>query len=450
GKAAIGRHCWYGYYIAMLGAALCCLYIALTTHRLPGEQHAAVWVVPLLLYILLVLGIMTNDLHMLAFRFPNGDLIHYEEYSYGPMIYVVVGYLVLLLTVSFLIILKKCRYAISRGYRLLPMLPVLFLLLYLLLNGIGRLPSYHGKLIWNIGEAFGFAMAGFLESCIQLGLIPANREYERLFRLTSLPAVILDREGALAEKTAGAQYPFPEDRDIEVREHPITGGSIRWTVDLRALRELNEKLEETTHQMEARNAYLEAENRMKQERTELETRNRLYDDILQSLRPQLDGIDSLTKQESFEEQLPRIAVLCAYVKRRSNMELLAQDGDLDAEELGLAIRETMEYVSLCGVHTAVTENVQGSLSLALVSAAYEALEFIVEKELDSLTDMAVILRTGEDGLSLRMLLRSQAVQWGIDALPPVGAGVSRQGFISRNREDCIVALRFTEGGGEDA
>ena len=38
----------------------------------------------------------------------------------------------------------------------------------------------------------------------------------------------------------------------------------------------------------------------------------------------------------------RIAVLSAYVKRRSNMELLAADRDIPLEELALAVRESME------------------------------------------------------------------------------------------------------------
>ncbi len=446
GDAEGERHTWYAYYIAMLGAVLCCFYVALAIHRPPQEKLGSASLVPAILCLLLILGILTNDRHGLAFRFPEGDLLRFEEHSFGPLIYLAFGYLILAMAASFFIILKKCRYTLNRGYRLLPALPVLLMLLYLLLNARNRIPRYHGLVIWNIGEVFGFAVIGFLESCIQLGLIPANREYERLFRLTALPAVILDRDGGLVEKTAGAQDPFPGDEDLKIMEQPVVGGSIRWAVDLRPLRELNEQLEEATRQMEARNAYLAAENKTQKEKTELMTRNRLFVEMIGSLRPQLEQINRLLDEADLSRQLPLIAILCVYVKRRSNMELLAQHGDLSTEELVLAVRESMEYAALCGVRTAVNADEGRRFPAAVVTAAYEAVEAVLESSLGSLTDMMAVIRADGACLTLRMLLQAREWSWEMEELPPVSGQVSREGFLSRDGQESVIALRFAEGG----
>ena len=433
---------WYAYYVPILAMAALCFYVAMYVHRPPGEKLHPAWFLITAVCALLAAAVMTNDLHQWAFHFPGGAPS--EDYTYGPLFIIVYAAFGVLLLSAFIIGLHKHRRSPNREHRLLPTVAPLAMVAYLLLNARGMVPRWHGVPFWNVGEVFAFGMVGFLESCIQTGLIPANREYDRLFRLASLPAVILDREGRPVMQTAGADYPFPSGGDREIWSQPITGGSIRWTVDTGDLRRLNGELEETNRQLEARNAYLSAENKTKEEKTRLETRNRLYDGITDLLRPQLDRIGALLREEDFEKQLPRIAVLTAYVKRRSNMELLSADGDLPVEELVLALRESMEYVRLCGVNTAVTAAGTGNFSPALVTEAYETVERAAEDHLSTLKDIAAAVKAEGDVLSVRLLLH------GTDLFPG-GAPALRRGsaLLEWDREDAVLTLTFREGRGAE-
>jgi len=315
----------------------------------------------------------------------------------------------------------------------------------LLLSVMGIRPRMNGITLWKDGQAFAFGILGFLESCIQIGLIPANRDYERLFALAELPAVILDREGAPVYRTAGARYPFPESGDARAQTHAIRGGSVVWLSDVAAVRALNERLAETIRQIEARNAYLAEENRTRQERAELETRSRLYDRISSIVRPQLDRIEARAgSAEDFEAQLPRIAVLCAYVKRRSNMELVASGG-LPLEELAAAIRESLENIRLCGADTALTTVGHGEYPAGMITAAYEHFEDIVEASMDSLSGMLVVLRAEEDRFTLRMMLQAGSIEYA--ARPhPKDAGFSRRLTVSTDSRDTLVTLTLAKGG----
>ena len=433
---------WYAYYVPILALAAICFYVAMYVHRPPGEKLHPAWFLIAAVCALLAAAVMTNDLHQWAFRFSGG--VPSEDYTYGPLFIIIYAAFGVLLLSAFIIVMHKHRRSPNREYRLLPAVAPLAMVAYLLLNVRGMVPRWHGVPFWNVGEVFAFGMVGFLESCIQVGLIPANREYERLFRLASLPAVILDREGRPVMQTAGTEYPFLSDGDREIWSQPITGGSIQWTVDTGDLRRLNEELEETNRQLEARSAYLSAENKTKEEKARLETRNRLYDGITDLLRPQLDQISALLREENFEKQLPRIAVLAAYAKRRSNMELLSADGDLPVEELVLALRESMEYVRLCGVHTAVTAAGTGVFSPALVTEAYDTVERTTEDALSSLRDMMVAVKAEGDVLSVRLLLHGTDLF--LRGSPVLNRGSA---LLEQDGEDAALTLTFREGRGEE-
>jgi hypothetical protein len=106
------------------------------------------------------------------------------------------------------------------------------------------------------GEMLGFCTVAALESCIQTGMIPANRGYEKLFSAADLPAVILNIAGEPVYQTAAAQYPFTENESTRLVAHPIQGGRVEYLVDIEQVKELNREIGEAPQQIESRNAYI--------------------------------------------------------------------------------------------------------------------------------------------------------------------------------------------------
>ena len=440
------RYMWYAYYIPMIAIPLTCFFTALSVHRPEGVPLPRFCIPLAAAAALMALGFLTNDLHFFAFRFPSGILDDNGDERRSWLYFLYCGWCCLLMLLTLVMIARKCRRSVGLRLQALPAMPLLAMALLLLLSILGIQPRLNGIDIWKDGQIFTFGVLGFLESCIQIGLIPANRDYERLFALADLPAVILNDRGEPVYRTASARYPFPETADTLVQAHDIRGGSIRWTTDIAPLRMLNESLAEAIQQIEARNAYLAEENKTRQERAELETRSRLYDRVSRIVRPQLEQIEArMGGAEDFKAQLPRIAVLCAYVKRRSNMELMAPDG-LPLEELAAAIRESLENIRLCGAGTALQSVGAGEYPAGMIIAAYEHFEDIAEACLDTLSDLLVVIRAEEERLTLRMLLQADTIEY--RAKPhPEDAGFSRQLTVSTDRADTLVTLTLRKGGG---
>ena len=170
--------------------------------------------------------------------------------------------------------------------------------------------------------------------------------------------------------------------------------------------------------------------------------------IARILRPQLEDLDDLAQAEgdALAANLPRICVLTAYIKRRSNMELLRADGKLSVEELGAAITELAEAMRLCGVEAAVGPWGAGALDAEAVVCAYEYCFSLIT---DCLPDLrafyALISGSDQESFELRLMLRTADLsQANIDCFP--AAKVRPQIRVSIEEGDVVIVLHFAEGG----
>ena len=437
----VRRWCWYGYYISFLSTAALLLLAAEAVWRAPSRPLPRWTRIPVAGSALLILGVLTNDLHQLAFRFHSVPFLEADK-SYGPLFYAYFAAFAALILLGFRTMLGKARALPIGPRRWIPMLPVALLSVWLLLNSLGLLHRAKGVLIWNIGECFCFGLVGYLEACIQIGLIPANTGYDRLFSAPFTSAVIVDGAGKPVYRSAGAPYPFEASESLSVREQPIRGGKVVWAADLSPLLRVNRELEENNRRLQERNAYLRQDGQMKRELAELTTRNELYERVSRVVRPQLEELTELAglPGEDFARSLPRICVLTCFIKRRSNMELVARDGLIHSDELMAALAESTEYLRLCGVDCALSGRGNGEFPSAVVTTAYSQFQRIVTENLEALRACMVFLRA-EQGLELRLGLRADRFDW--DSAAEAGAGeASPRIQVAGDGRDITIVLRF--------
>ena len=124
------RHLWYLYYLPMLFIPLLALFVAFAlgkpdNFRLP--KRAAFLYIPASILLLLVL---TNDLHQLVFVFPEDAAVWMNDYRYGIVYFFAIGWTVLCTVTAFVAMLIKCRVPHSRKVLVLPFVPIIMALLY--------------------------------------------------------------------------------------------------------------------------------------------------------------------------------------------------------------------------------------------------------------------------------------------------------------------------------
>lgn len=464
---ALSRSCWYAYYLPCTAIPLCFFSAALFAGR---EENAAaprrltwMWLAWCGLSVLILL----NDLHGMMFRivsFSNRDF----RYEYGPLYYAAALWTAFYFLTGFVILIRRCRLSRCRALWYIPVLaavPGTALLLWYYWNG-GTSPQLFGHNLYNFQEVYALLFILVMESCIQIGLILSNTDYEKIFSLSPLNALIADDSGRVrhravnaeipthAQRAAARKAPLALDDDRILHSHPIRGGAVYWIEDVTAVNAANRRIADAIEYLKDEQALLGEESRIKAERTAYETQNRLYDSISPLIRPQLAAAERLLANEdideaAFRDRLTLSMVLCVYAKRRVNLALLtAREQRLSVEELELSILETLEYLRLrdvtCGLNRIGPARDLAAAELLLL---YDFFAAVVDAALPTLSSLFVLLRT-DTPISLDLSMGTPA------ALPPeywrLMQRESLGAVYTRSAEDCTAQARLRFGREADA
>lgn len=409
----LGRYIWYSYYIPMILIPL--LGVFVIDHIGKPEDYR----IPKKMYYLFVpaglilAGIFTNDLHQLAFSFPDGIEWFDSIYKYGVIYFAAMAWFVLGGIYFVVMLLKKSRVPGSKAMQKLPLIimlgAVVFWTLYCLEIFRGCDLTVVDCLIVSL----------LLESAIQSGLIPSNTNYDEIFRSSTVAAQIVDEAyrprimSAVAVPLTVEQMKQAETETVNLgntllHSKPITAGHVLWQDDVTQINELMERLRDTREQLNQSNHLLQAELELKENQAKADEKNRLYDRISKEVAPQLVKVEEILKRierepEQAEKLMAKVCVIGSYIKRRGNLLLLWEENRrIDARELEYCIRESLDNLRLAKVYTSFECECAGELLPTHIIAVYDLYETLVESLLDNVTAMMIRLHCREGRISIKL------------------------------------------------
>lgn len=438
------RHLWYLYYLPMLFIPLLAVFIALSLGK-PESFRLPKWTV--LLYIptaALLLLVLTNDLHQLVFRFPEDAVVWMNEYRYGIVYFPVVGWMVLCALTALVIMLVKCRVPNSRKVLVLPFVPVVLSVIYGALY-IFQLPWLR-LIAGDVTVVFCLLIAATLESCIQCGLIQSNTHYNDLLLSCTLRVQLTDPEYQRLLSSRSAEPiplqimrqtetgPVRLDGGLRLSGAPVRGGHVLWTEDVSELLEVLEELQDVKDSLEDNNALLRAEYTLKARESHIAEQDRLYNIIQRETAPRIkllaeltDAFETMGDEAQRKQILGKMAVIGAYLKRRSNLIFLADKTPLFQEkELHLTFGESMDNLELCGITCGLLSELERPVEARQLMKMYDLFEEIVERSIDTMTTITVWIGPADGALRITINTDSAA------DLSPLGS-------------DSVSALRDEDG-----
>ena len=404
----VGRYCWYGYYVPMVLIPLLGVFIVDHIGR-PEGYHCPRWM--MLLYapaVMLVVGVFTNDLHRLAFDFPQ-DIAQYNDvYTYGPIYFLTVVWFVVWGFYFVAMLMKKCRRISNKKLRLLPLGIMVFLVAFWTAYALG----FRNCDLTAINCLF---IAMLLESAIQSGLIPANTNYWTLLQLPVCPIQIVDKAGQICYRSEIVADKICEPRDTPYYQadsvtycKPVSGGFVLWQDDVRQINILTKQLKERQEALNEDNSLLKSEAELRKNRGKTAETIRLYDSVSQQVVKQLRQVNRLLDQAGENPAdrralLARVCVLGAYIKRRGNLVLLKEQTDtVPVKELEFCLRESLDNLRMSGVFTSLNAAVDTRTSAQSLCAAYDWFEEIVEALYGKITAILIHLSDGNGSIHLRL------------------------------------------------
>lgn len=438
------RHLWYLYYLPMLFIPLLAVFIALSLGK-PESFRLPKWTV--LLYIptaALLLLVLTNDLHQLVFRFPEDAVVWMNEYRYGIVYFPVVGWMVLCALTALVIMLVKCRVPNSRKVLVLPFVPVVLSVIYGALY-IFQLPWLR-LIAGDVTVVFCLLITATLESCIQCGLIQSNTHYNDLLLSCTLRVQLTDPEYQRLLSSRSAEPiplqimrqtetgPVRLDGGLRLSGAPVRGGHVLWTEDVSELLEVLEELQDVKDSLEDNNALLRAEYTLKAREAHIAEQDRIYNIIQRETAPRIkllaeltDAFETMGDEAQRKQILGKMAVIGAYLKRRSNLIFLADKTPLFQEkELHLTFGESMDNLELCGITCGLLSELEGLVEARQLMKMYDLFEEIVERSIDTMTTITVWIGPADGALRITINTDSAA------DLSPLGS-------------DSVSALRDEDG-----
>ena len=407
------RRLWYFYYFPMLFIPMLSVFVSRSLgkgedFRLP--RWTKLLYVPTLLLLLLVL---TNDLHQQVFSFPSGVLSD-RAYRYESGYFFVLAWEALCAGFAFLSMVKNCRIPRSRRIRWLPLVPLALSLAYAY--------AYVKKVHWvwvlagdmTVSQCLIFA--SILECCIQCGLIQSNLGYDELFEATSLPVQITDPAFCSQYVSAAMQEALPQSElrqmqqdtvhlgdDTLLKRHKLRRGWVFWKEDISALNQIRKELELTRDELRDTGDVLAAENAQHARWLKLTEENRLYDMMEAQTARQIamlrDLLAELRKTEDPDRArhlLGQVIIIGTYIKRRSNLIFVGvQRGAISVQELRLCLNESSENISVYGADCKAIVKGEGQLTVEQATQVYDLFEAVVETELESLRALLISIEVGK-------------------------------------------------------
>lgn len=418
------RYVWYLYYVPMVFIALFMFLSVLYIGRPYDRPLSRRWYMLFIPAVIIVGGILTNDLHQLAFYFPMGVAGWAEmDYIRGPFYYASMIWLAVLFVAMLVIVFVRCAVPANRKRIWIPILPLVIGVCYMILILLDQKSLLTD--MFRVPEICCIVFAAFMESLILAHFFPSNDSYGDFWNASSIGAGIMGLDDRIIYESKNS-IPVTSDEireaekkevllgdgNISLRSHRIHGGFGYWIKDISEVNHLNQELAALGNVLVEENAMLTAENEIKEKRIRIEQQNALYDSIAKSVHSQLDKISELlenaAKDEAvFEQTMKYACVLNSYVKRYSNLLLLLhQQEQIDSSELCLAISESLEYVRLYGVKAHGMYSGEGKLPGEIILLVYELFETALESAIPGADAVLVNLHLSKDELDFQMELNT--------------------------------------------
>lgn len=461
----LARHTWYFYYVPMLLCPLFLFYISLLASSKKGFHLQKGWYLAAAVTVLFIVLVLTNDLHQLIFRFNAGFADWNNDYSYGLLFYVILVWRYILYISAVIILVIKCRISSSKKSAWVILIPFSIGVILNLHIITGNMPKPLGANIVELPETLIITVAAVLECCVQLGMIPTNTDYGRIFSKLSISAQITDGNGkavfssSSAKSLTSEEFSLPDGSRIDdhtvLRKMKIPGGYGFWQDDMTELDRLNGELALAKEELAREGELIRLRGELKEKQEEIEQRTLVYDTIAKRTQGQSELISKLAKAARFssdpgerDEYRKRITLLGAYIKRYANLTLLSREKNvIEIGELALSVSEVLRYLNFSGIPSEFICDGQCVVSADSALAVFEAFEILLEENYSALCGVFVNLTVQKESVLFKLALEN-AKEPPSDKTVGALASVKVQSAVDFEDDVAYVCFTMPKGGEE--
>ncbi len=412
----VSRYLWYLYYVPQcLVPPIALIAILQLTGKNNYKLNKVSYIIFLPSIILLIL-ILTNDLHQLTFSFKHNFENFISDYKHGIIYYITMIWMILVVLSLLVILFFKCSVSSCRRKIWVP------IIVFILSSLISFLCYFFAARSYKVPELISFSLIILIESCIYIGLIPSNKNYDKFFAVSDVFSVITDQNikpifytnenfylKANKYKEAVEKGNIFIDKNIRLSCKKICGGYVFYIDDFSNINKLLDELSILNEQLQEENQLIVYENKLKEKKAKIIQQNYLYskifyicNDTFLLINKLLENIDENDK--NYKEALSIACVYLVYIKRRSNLEIISsQSKIIDICELSFAIKESLSYLFDCKIITSFTCINDIKINSKIAILLYEFFHECVKSSLPTLKEILISINFDGSNLGLRIV-----------------------------------------------
>ncbi len=426
-----GRFLWYLFYFPLLFAPLYSLYTALYSCKPDTYKLNKKWYLLYLPTTLLLVSVLTNDLHQLTFEFLPGFENWNLAYERNIFYYIIVTYIAIIVVSTLIILFKKSRILKSKRLVWLPFSVLLCCAIYGVLY---ILFSHFVFFSLDMTAFFCIAFIAFWESSIKIGYIASNSNHTNFFTSSDIYAQILNKDGVAYFKSANSfdltnlqfkkllkNSTISSSKDMRLHMTEINCGYVVWQEDVSIISNKIEKLKSINEKLLSEVDMLSQIKMVEEAKSRLEHKKNIFNQLSDNVIPKIEIINDKLNQmtgkdiEYKTKLLMDITILGAYVKRRSNITLLMQDIEfLYVEELVSCFDELFRALKTTGAECYLLCNLSDKILAETAMLFYDTAEYLIEEANFTLHTLYSTLSKTSEGF-LRFTLEMECIkQYEID------------------------------------
>lgn len=417
----ISRYLWYLYYIPQCLVPPLAWISAMELIRKNNKEVSKYTYLSLVPAFILIMLILTNDLHQTAFVFKENFANFQSDYTHGVVYYITMAWLIVCIIASVATLFFKCSISASRKKIWIPITVFVVCVTVSALCFVFDVRSY------KVPELISFSFIAIFESCVWIRLIPSNLNYEKYFKILSVPSVITDETlkpvfytANLLKvkrnflKKAKTEKEILLNKNTRLSCKKISGGYVFYAENLLPINKLLGKLSIANEELKEVGELIVYENELQEKKVKTEQQSQLYNKMFKIASDSLKDINILIEDidensENYQKNLHLACVYLAYIKRRGNLEMIANKNQkIDINEIELSLKESLNCLSDCGITTSLIVQASGCYDANICILLYEFFEICIKKAMPSLSSLIIKLSSKNNEISLRAITTNAA------------------------------------------
>ena len=318
-------------------------------------------IISLVISLLLLVLVLTNDFHQFVFIFPDGEIgSHSSNYKYNLGYFIIYAFIFIEILTTIVLFYTFSNKKTTIKQKILPSLVILLVLAYSIVYVVGDLYVPYLSDMTLVYTILGTMLVYISLKC---GLVKNSGAYFEFFETCNVPLAIVNEKQDIEYQNM--QYRKQKaNSNMLLEKQKLNSGTLLVLNDVEKLKSLqkelkteNEKLEYINKILENKKEVLQKEKQIKQhalllDKVEKQIKNKK--NVLEELLNNLPETITTENKKQTKETLNEIKSIVGYLKRKTSLILLSeQKQEITKDELKLLFNESFNDLKWLNINAGI-------------------------------------------------------------------------------------------------